>query len=160
MGGAVALEAARLLAETVAGVVLVDTFAIDYGGLPPETVQAFAAPFADNFPAAMAWLVEQTSTAATPPALKDRLIREMGAADPAWALPVWYDLLGWNPQAAFAELHMPIHAINGALVPEAARERCAPFVTETVLPGAGHFLQMEDPARFNRALREVLNLIA
>ena len=156
MGGAVALEAARLLGATVTGVVLVDTFVIDYGGLSPETVEAIATPFAEDFAAAMAALVGQTATEATPAALKEQLIREMAAADPAWALPAWRQLLSWSPQAAFTELRMPIHAINGALIPASARERCAPFVTETLIPGAGHFLHMEDPSGFNRVLESVL----
>jgi pimeloyl-ACP methyl ester carboxylesterase len=156
MGGAVALEAARRLGATVAGVLLVDTFAIDYGGLSPKTVQDIAAPFEEDFAAAMATLVDQTSTAATSPALKEQLIREMSAADPAWALPAWRDLLSWSPQSAFEKLRVPIHAINGALIPASARERCAPFVTETIIPGAGHFLQMEDPSGFNLVLEKVL----
>jgi pimeloyl-ACP methyl ester carboxylesterase len=156
MGGADALEAARHLDSIVAGVVLVDTFAIDYGGLSTEAIQTFAAPFAEDFVAAMADLVKQTSTTATPPELKQLLIREMSAADPAWALPVWQDLLSWNPQAAFEKLQIPIHAINGDLIPESARERCLPFIAETLIPGAGHFLQMEDPAEFNLVLEKVL----
>ncbi|ADH86402.1 alpha/beta fold hydrolase [Desulfurivibrio alkaliphilus] len=156
MGGAVAMEAARQLAGLAAAVVLVDTFVIDYGGLAPEVVENIFAPFADDFPAAIAGLVEQTSTAATPLELKRQLIREMSQADPAWALPLWRDLLNWNPAPAFAELQIPLHAINGALIPESARQRCAPFVGETIVPGAGHFLQMEDPAGFNRVLAQVL----
>jgi pimeloyl-ACP methyl ester carboxylesterase len=156
MGGAVALEAARRLGEMVAAVVLVDTFVIDYGGLSGETIQAIAAPFETDFASAMAALVEQTATAATPAVLKEKLIREMSAADPVWALPVWRDLLAWDPGPAFEELRVPIHAVNGALIPDSARERCAPFVRETVIPGAGHFLQMEDPAGFNRVLAGVL----
>jgi pimeloyl-ACP methyl ester carboxylesterase len=157
MGGAVALESARLLGPAVAGVVLVDTFVIDYGGLPAETIQAIATPFRDDFAAAMAALVEQTSTAATPAELKQQLIKEMSAADPTWALPVWDDLLAWNPQGAFEELQIPIHAVNGALIPDSARERCAIFVNETIIPGAGHFLQMEDPSGFNLVLDGVLD---
>jgi len=159
MGGAVALETARRLGKTAIGVVLVDTFAVDYGYLPPEAVQAFAASFADDFPAAMAYLIEQTSTAATPPALKERLIREMAASDPAWALPVWRGLLAWDPRPAFEELQVPIHAVNGASVPESAREHCAPFVTEVLIPGAGHFLHMESPDEFNRVLDGVLKKV-
>ena len=159
MGGAVALEAACLMGDTVVGVVLVDTFAIDYGGLAPEVVQALKGSFNKDFVAAMAGLIEQTSTAATPAVLKDRLALEMATADPAWALPAWDDLLAWNPQAAFTELEIPIHAINGSLIPESARKRCAPFITETVIPGAGHFPHMEDPAGFNRILQNVLNNI-
>lgn len=156
MGGAVALEAARQLGTTVAGVVLIDTFAIDYCGLPAETVQAIAAPFEEDFSSAMAALVEQTSTPATPHSLKQQLIREMSAADPVWAMLVWRDLLSWDPRAAFEDPQVPIHAINGTLISESARERCAPFITETVIPEAGHFLQMEDPAGFNLELEKVL----
>lgn len=156
MGGAVALEAARLLPATVMAVVLADTFVIDYGGLDAQTVGQIAAPFESDFPAAMTNLVEMTSTAQTPPSLRQRLVAEMSAADPAWALPVWRDLLAWNPAAAFAKLDLPIHAINGVLIPDSARLRCAPFVRERLLPGAGHFLQLEDPTGFNRALEEIL----
>ena len=71
-------------------------------------------------------------------------------------MPVWRDLLTWPPRPAFEELRVSIHAVNGALIPDSARARCAPFVRETVIPGAGHFLQMEDPAGFNRVLDGVL----
>ncbi|MGM0453681.1 MAG: alpha/beta fold hydrolase, partial [Thermodesulfobacteriota bacterium] len=160
MGGAVALESARILKDTAVAVILADTFVIDYGGIDAETIRQIAAPFETDFSGAIAGLVEQTATAATPQALKDRLVQEMAAADPAWALPVWHDLLAWDPALAFAELQIPIYAINGALIPQSARNRCAPFVTETVLPGAGHFLQMEDPAGFNRALAQILTGLA
>lgn len=156
MGGAVALEAARILKDTAIAVILVDTFVIDYGGLDAATIRQIAAPFETDFAGAMAGLVEQTATEATPQALKDRLIREMSTADPAWALPVWRDLLAWQPDSAFEDLKIPIYAINGALIAESARNRCAPYVTETVISGAGHFLQMEDPAGFNRTLESVL----
>ncbi len=157
MGGAVALEAARSLKEKVSAVVLVDTFVIDYGGLDHETIQGIAAPFESDFPSAIAGLIENTSTAATPSDLKERLIRDMSEADPAWALPLWRDLLSWSPEPAFEALKIPIHAINGALIPESARNRCAPYVTETIIPGAGHFLQMEDPEGFNRTLEHILS---
>ncbi len=156
MGGAVALEAARHLGETVAGVVLVDTFVIDYGGLTVDAVQSIVAPFNENFTAAVTALVDQTATSATPSDLKQKLAREMAAADPTWAMPAWQDLLSWNPQSAFEELQVPIHAINGDLIPASARERCRPFVIETLVPGAGHFLQMEDPSGFNLVLKKIL----
>ncbi len=155
MGGAVALEAARLT-NKVTAVLLIDTFVIDYGGLTAKTVDEIVSPFEGNFASAMKALIQQTATAATPLALQERLVREMASADPAWAIPVWRDLLSWSPQAAFHELQVPIHAINGALVSEESRQRCAPFVAETIIPGAGHFLHMEDPAGFNRVLAGVL----
>ncbi len=157
MGGAVALEAARLLTAQAQAVILADTFVIDYGGLDADTAHALAAPFETDFAGAIADLVEQTATASTPEDLKRRLAREMATADPAWALPLWHDLLAWNPAAAFAELRIPLHAINGALIPDSARQSCAPYLHEMLLPGAGHFLQLEDPAAFNRALAAILS---
>ncbi|WP_211215676.1 alpha/beta fold hydrolase [Geopsychrobacter electrodiphilus] len=81
-------------------------------------------------------------------------------AAPSWALPLWRDLLAWSPNAAFEELNIPIYAINGALIPESARDRCAGFVTETLMPGAGHFLQMENPTAFNQALERILDRLS
>lgn len=156
MGGAVVLEAARRLKKAATAVILADTFIIDYGGLSEEAIREIAAPFEADFSGAIAGLVEQTATEATPTSLKERLVREMTAADPTWALPLWRDLLAWDPRAAFEELKIPILAVNGSLIPESARERFAPFVMETVIPGAGHFLQMEDPPAFNRALEKIL----
>jgi pimeloyl-ACP methyl ester carboxylesterase len=159
MGGAVALEAAREPGNTLSAVILVDTFVIDYGGLNAEAIREIAEPFAADFQGAIASLVRQTSTDKTPEPLKERLIREMSAADPACALPLWQDLLSWNPMPAFEDVSIPVHAINGALIPESARNRCAPFVKESVISGAGHFLQMEDPAGFNRRLEQVLDTL-
>ncbi|MCH8504483.1 MAG: alpha/beta hydrolase [Ectothiorhodospiraceae bacterium] len=157
MGGAVALEAARALPDSqVQGVILADTFVIDYGGLDQETQQAIAAPFGSDFPGAIADLVENTSTDATPDSLKEKLKREMGEADTGSALPLWNSLLAWSPDKAFREIRAPIHAINGSLIPDSARKRCAPYVREWIQDGAGHFLQMEDPQRFNALLDQSL----
>jgi pimeloyl-ACP methyl ester carboxylesterase len=159
MGGAVALEAARILKATTTAVILVDTFVIDYGGIDTQTAQQIAAPFESDFNAAIAQLVEQTSTDATSDSLKKQLVSDMSSADPSWALPVWHDLLSWNPQTAFDELTIPVYAINGSLIPESARARCAPYVRETIISGAGHFLQMENPEKFNQVLEKTLNQI-
>lgn len=87
---------------------------------------------------------------------KDGLKARMAEGDPEKLLPLWSDLLRWQPQEAFAELTVPIHAINGDLIPDTAKARCRPWVTEHRLDGAGHFPQMEMPERFHRTLRGVL----
>ena len=157
MGGAVALETAIIMGERVRAVILVDTFVIDYGGLDNQTTHAIAAPFETDFAEAMAALIENTSTEATPEHLRKCLIKEMSRANPDLVLPLWRDLLGWSPSAAFKALTIPIHAINGALIPESARERCSPYLKETIIPGAGHFLHMENPGQFNLVLGQVLD---
>ncbi|MCC5858075.1 MAG: alpha/beta hydrolase [Ectothiorhodospiraceae bacterium] len=160
MGGAVSLEAAARLGDRVRGVILVDTFVIDYGGLDEETQEGIHKAFRDNFSGAIAGLIEDTSTGATPASLKERLRKEMSEADPEWALPLWKSLLGWNPEQAFQRLRCEVHAINGGLIPDSARERWGGKMTETVLAEGGHFLQMEDPQGFNPHLVEVIRRYA
>ncbi|WP_339806528.1 alpha/beta hydrolase [uncultured Marinobacter sp.] len=159
MGGAVALEAARQL-DNLKGVVLVDTFVIPYGDLAEDQAREIAQPFYDDFDSAIDGLVENFTASHVSDAEKSRLKSEMADVDPQQMLPLWSDLLRWTPTAAFSEVRVPIHAINGDLVPDAARERCKPHVTEHQLNGAGHFPQVEMPARFHQTLRDALRKMA
>ena len=158
MGGAVALEAASQL-DVAKAVLLVDTFVIPYGDLDEEQAAAIEAPFHEDFAAAIEGLVEQNTAAILPQDRKQWIKARMSAADSARMLPVWHDLLRWSPDAAFTTLSargVPIHALNGDLVPEVARQRCRPHVREWPLDGAGHFPQFEMPERFHATLRRGL----
>ena len=158
MGGAVALEAA-CRTDMVRAVILVDTFVLPYGDLSEEDAQNIEQPFRNDFSKAIGELVDNTTGTAMNDSIRRRLKREMGIADPSWALPLWHDLLRWTPDPSFSKLTVPIHAINGDLVPEIARKRCQDHITEWLLPGAGHFPQLEMPDTFNRKLRDVLSVL-
>ena len=160
MGGTVALEAAALAPERVRGVILADTFLINYGALSREEIDGFYQPFADNFTTAMVGLIDNTTGPQATEALKQTLKEQMGSADPAWALKAWEQLLNWDPEPVFAQLKCPVHAINCPLIPDTTRERLAPHMGDTVIPETGHFLHMEAPADFNRALDEVLTTLS
>ena len=156
MGGAVALEAACLLPGTAA-VVLVDTFVIPYGDLPEDQAAAIEQGFRDDFVGAMRNLVDSNTRDDLPAPLRDLLHHDMASADPAWALPLWADLLRWQPDAALRGVGVPVHAINGSLVGEAARQRCqAAGVSEDVIEAARHFPQLETVALFNDRLEAAL----
>lgn len=158
MGGAVALEAARRAPSEVRAVILVDTFALDYGGMQPVTQQALHAPFVEDFAAAIARLVNNTAGTAAD-GLKQQLKTQMAVTDPQVALPAWQALLAWDPLPALRTLTVPIHAINGDLIPASARQRCEPYVKEIVLPGTGHFLHMQAPQRFNQVFSTLLEQV-
>ncbi|MDQ2068403.1 alpha/beta fold hydrolase [Natronospira bacteriovora] len=156
MGGTVALEAAALAPERVKGVILADTFLINYGALTAEEITGFYQPFSDDFHSAMDTLIENTTGPDTGDELKSRLKRQMGEADPAWALAAWEQLLNWNPAPVWPKLKCPVHAINCPLIPDTTRERLGAHMSETVIPGSGHFLQMEVPAAFNAAMDDAI----
>ena len=157
MGGAVALEAAQQMAEKqLAGVVLADTFLINYGALQADDINAIYQPFADNFTTAMQGLLENCCVEQTPVALVRQLREEMSAADPGFALPVWDSLLNWDPAPAFASIKAPIHAINCPLLADETRQRLSAFMSEDIIAQTGHFLQMDQPDKFNALLAQRL----
>jgi len=157
MGGAIALEAAQHLPnKQLAGVILTDTFLINYGILSAEEITGYYQPFVDDFSGAMTGLVENCCVTETPAALIAQLSKEMSAVDVTKALPLWNSLLNWNPATAFASLKAPIHAINCPLLADATRQRLAQYMSETVIPQTGHFLQMERPQEFNKILEKTL----
>ncbi len=157
MGGAVCLEAARLLDQRVTAVILADTFAFDYGHFDEAFIKQFLDPFRDDFSTAMRGLVEQTTPEGIDPALREKMIVVMGATSPAMAIPAFESLMRWNPLPLLEVLSIPLRCINGSLINETARRRYAPYWLEVVMPMAGHFLQLEDPSGFNHHLEEVLN---
>lgn len=156
MGGAVALEAARLM-EEVKAVVLVDTFVIPYGDLPEAAASEIEGAFRADFVGAMQNLVTSNTRDDLPAAVRAQLHHDMASADPGWALPLWHDLLRWQPDAALAHSGGRLHAINGGMLPEAARRRCAPYLRERVIPEARHFPQLDSTTVFNEVLADVLN---
>ena len=148
------LEAARL--KPVKAVVLVDTFVIPYGDLDEDTARQIETPFQENFVSGIANLVANNAGPDLSEQEKQKLEREMAAARQDVMLPLWSDLLRWSPEAAFSDIQCRIHAINGDLIGDAARARCAPRVTEWLQPGTWHFPQMEQPDIFAHTLAKVL----
>ena len=157
MGGAVALELARR--KSVKGVVLVDTFVIPYGDLDEDGARAVESAFYDDFPAAIDNLVANNAGPDLPAAEKAALARDMASSPTEAMLPLWSDLLRWSPDNAFADIRCSIHAINGDLIGDEAKARCAGHVTEWHQPGTWHFPQMEQPgifaALFDRVLEQL-----
>lgn len=155
MGGAVALEAARQL-DDVRAVVLVDTFVIPYGDLPEESAREIEQAFSDDFVAAMQGLIDSNLQEGVPLAARAQLHHDMASADTAWALPLWSDLLRWQPDKSLAHSSGRIVAINGGMIPEVARQRLAAHCVEHVLPQAKHFPQLEMTEAFNDQLVAVV----
>ena len=57
------------------------------------------------------------------------------------------------------ELKLPVVAINAALFPTDTASMGRHGVQVITMPEVGHFLQMEDPERFNGLLREAIDRI-
>ena len=160
MGGPVAVEAAVLLGERVRGVIGVDTFASIGAPKPSEAENAarFAAFERDFSGTTRAFVSQAFFRADADPVLRDRIANDMASADPKVALPAIRGLNDWDGTQRLPLLRQPITTINADQVPlDATRlQRYAASFQLITLAGQGHFLMMENPARFNPILIETI----
>jgi pimeloyl-ACP methyl ester carboxylesterase len=162
MGGDVIVEAARLLPGRVLGLVWVDVYASLGTGRTPEQVRERMEPFRASFAEATRAFVRRMFPAEADPALVGRISEGMAQAPPAIALPALE--AAWTNRSAIPgglrELALPVCAINPDDGTTDLENMRAHGVTVDLMPRVGHFPMLEDPARFNRLLREVVLRIA
>jgi len=98
--------------------------------------------------------------------LSARALREWSRAGFAYApsvgIPALRALFEYDFNEPLKDLSVPIVAIDSDLgepVNEARIRKVLPKFHATVIPGTGHFLMMEDPARFNPALETEIQAI-
>lgn len=166
MGGPVAIEAARLLKDRVIGIIGVDTFKTIGGPLPSAAqLDAIVKPFEANFIGYTRDMIASRFFApGANPQLAQKIAYDMSLSPPQVAIPAMRAVLAYDFAPPLKEISAPIVAINSDLgepVNELRIRKVLPKFRAVVLPGAGHFLMMEDPARFNPALEaEVQTLLS
>jgi len=158
MGGDVIVEAALGLGDRVVGVVWVDTYSTLGEPDTDEEIEAFLAPFREDFAGATRALVGRLFTPDADPELVEWVAADMSAAPPEIAIDALGHAVGNEPGilAALGELTTPVVAINPDAWPTDPQALGRHGVKMVRMPGVGHFLMMEDPDRFNRLLGEVI----
>ncbi len=166
MGGPVAIEATRLLKKRVIGIIGVDTFKTIGAPLPSAAqLDAAVKPFEANF---IGYTREMVAAHFFAPGanaqLAQKIAYDMSLSPPKVAIPALRAVLSYDYSAPLKEIDVPIVAINSDLgepVNELRIRKVLPGFHAVVLKGDGHFLMMEDAARFNPALEtEVQAMLA
>lgn len=162
MGGSVIAEAARLMPGRVAGLIGVDTLENVEWPLTQEEAVKMTAPLREDFRAGSRAFVSQMIFTNTDAQLRDWILGDMSAAQPAVALSAMTEMMGQyiTGEAAgiFDRVRVPVLSVNGGLWPinyEANRRHMLSY-DAIVLTNADHFLMMDQPAEFNRALEEAI----
>lgn len=165
MGGPVAIEAARLLKSRVIGIIGVDTFKT-IGAPVPSAAQldSLLKPFEANFIGHTREMVAGHFFAPGGNAqLAQKIAYDMSLSPPKVAIPALRAVLEYDFTAPLKEIDVPIVAINSDLgepVNELRIRKVLPKFRAVVISGDGHFLMMEDPARFNPALETEVQALA
>ncbi|MBV8403726.1 MAG: alpha/beta hydrolase [Gammaproteobacteria bacterium] len=163
MGAAVVLAATPVIGERVIGVVAVE--ALRSVGEPPLTqreIDRRVAPFEADFVGATRNLVSSSLfEPGADPTLVQKVAYNMSLRPAAVTVPSLRSLLSMDLAGLLPAIRVPVYAINSDLLPtDAARiRRSLPDFHLDVLAHTGHFLMLEDPARFNALLLQDLSAI-
>ncbi|EFL11045.1 MULTISPECIES: alpha/beta fold hydrolase [Actinomycetes] len=159
LGGAVAVETARLLPDTVTQVIALD--ALHYLNLFPaqseEDVQALLRPFREDFAGAMRGMVEGGSPEGTDPSLVDRYTEKMASVRQPAGLHSLEGLARWDLDAALREVAQPVvlYAVRSIIAQEAIDRYGDRIRIELVDLGSHHF-PVESPAETAKLLASEL----
>lgn len=162
MGGLVVLEAARLMPDRAKGVVPVDTLLDVEEVTPPEQVAAMAGQLeADYKTTATHMANEYLFTPATPAAVRERVLGHVMTIPPGLSIALLRQVWAYDPVPALGEIKAPIRAVAADKFPTnlATNRRHMPGYEATIVPNTGHYLMLEDPARFGEALDHALEQV-
>ncbi len=162
MGGSVIAEAARLMPGRVVGLIGVDTLENVEYPLTQEEFVKMTAPLREDFQAGCRGFVSQMLSTNTDARLREWILADMSAAPPAAAMSAMDEMMGQfiSGEAAkvFEQVRVPVLSVNGSLWPinyEANRKHMMSY-DAIVITNADHFLMMDRPEEFNRALEKAV----
>ena len=159
MGGPIALEAARRMPERVVAIVPVDTLQNVEQRVPADQLEAAMKQLRADYKGAVTALTNQFFFApGTSAAVRNRVLSDATSRPPDIAIPILEAIFAYDPIPALRELKVPIRAINSDRVPTnlEANRKYAPQFDAAIIKGVGHYPMLEEPARFNQLLAEIL----
>lgn len=164
MGGSVIAEAARLMPERTVALIGVDTLENVSLTMTEAQKEEMIAPFRKDFAGTTRGFVRSMLRQDTGPDLGQWIADDMAAAPPASAVSAMENMVDQyvTGEAAriFSQINAPVFAVNADVWPvnhEGNRQYMHSFES-IVLKDADHFLMLNRPEEFNRALEEVLKL--
>lgn len=165
MGGSVIAEAARLMPGLVIGLIGIDTLEnIEYP-MNREELKKMIAPLEENFQDGSRQFVGAMITSKTDPQLREWILSDMSAASPDIAISAMNEMMlqyiTGESAKIFEEIRIPVITVNGGLWPinyEANRRHMFSY-NAIVLKEADHFLMMNRPIDFNKALKKAILML-
>jgi pimeloyl-ACP methyl ester carboxylesterase len=159
MGGPIALEATKRMPDKVVAIVPVDSLQNVEQTLTPEQLDGVIKQMTADYKNATTGLLNQFFFSPnTPEAVKTRVINEAISRQPETAIAILKGIFAYTPGPTLKEIKVPIKAINADLNPTnlEINRKYAPQFDAVIIKGTGHYPMLEDPARFNQMLADIL----
>jgi len=160
MGGDAIVFAAKALGDLVTGLVWVDAFRSlgHETPSPPDVVEAFVAPFREDFAGSVDRFARGMFPASAEAGLVDRIASDMASGSVQMGVGSIRYALNREPAIIEALPHIdaPKVAINPDIAPTDIESLRVHGFEPVVLERVGHFLMLEDPRQFNPVLVDAL----
>lgn len=158
LGGEIALQTALLEPAAVEAVIAVDTLHDLSQPLPDDYIRDMIARMRTDFPKSVREMVQAVFHPDADSGLRQQLEEKMLKMDPAAAIQVIEGLLGVDLPALARQVKQPIRCLNGDLYPTqtAKNQAIHPDFQSVFFTRCGHYPMLEQPARFNQVLAEVI----
>ena len=159
MGGAIILEAARLIGPNVKGLICVDSIVYSTDSeMTDDHIDEFVRPFENDFASRVRDLVSDLLPDDVDRGLYHQIATVMSSAPMSVALPSLRALLAWDFRKPLMRSQAPLTCIcSKDNISEIDLEEFDDLLTIRSIPDVGHFLMMEDPLAFNRELESILD---
>ncbi len=165
MGGAVMLEAFRIMPKRIIGLVGVDTLRDVDEKFTPEQIDKFMQPFKKDFSNTTSTFVRSNMFVASSDAvLVEKIAADMSAAPQEIANASTLAMLDYNNKKlhnALQNVRVPLYCINSSSKATNMKslKNYIPSFKETLMPHVGHFVMLEDPETFNNHLSNTVEKI-
>jgi len=162
MGGPIALEAAKRMPDNVVAIVPVDSLQNVEVTITAEQADAVIKQMTADYKGSTTALLNQFFFSPnTPEAVKTRVINEALSRQPETAVAILKGIFAYKPGPTMKEIKVPIKAINADLNPTMVEinRKYAPQFDVVIIKGTGHYPMLEDPARFNQMLADILKTL-
>ena len=159
MGAPIALEATKRMPDNVVAIVPVDSLQNVEQTLTPEQLDGVIKSMTADYKNATTGLLNQFFFSPnTPEAVKTRVVNEALSRQPETAIAILKGIFVYKPGPTLKEIKVPIKAINADLNPTnlEINRKYAPQFDAVIIKGTGHYPMLEDPARFNQMLADIL----
>lgn len=161
MGGAVILEAARLIGANVKGLIGVDSIVYStYSEIPNDQVNIIIQSFENDFVNNVKDIVLNFLPKNVDRDLYHKIATMMSSAPISVAIPSIRAFLVWDYRKPLTNLQAPLTCIcSKDRTSEINFDEFNDLFKIRTIPNVGHFLMMEDALAFNRELEFVINEI-
>jgi pimeloyl-ACP methyl ester carboxylesterase len=165
MGGKVMVEAAKLMPDTVVGLVGVDTLHNVESLFPKAEFDRMLVAFRTDFVRETKTFIRSMFPKTSDQSLAAWVAEDMASASPIVAASAFEESIAPSVNGTAAKSYddfpLPVYCINANVRPTdlSANRRHFKMFDAVVLDGVGHFLQLEDPVRFDHELQKAVDRI-